>query len=853
MNMRKKLEKKLALVMALVFLLPLFWNQNATVASAAAAPALSKTKLEITGAGETYQLEVLNQVAKSTYSWSSSDTKVAKVSSKGLVTTVGKGTANIKCKITYPSKKTKTLYSKVTVTIPATSIKIINAVEVNGAHMLQTGDSFNFENELLPTGTSDKTFWSIGGGDPQCIKIDNSTEGIVTALKPGKVILVASAVKNATQDDAAKSIINDAIIIEVVGPSSTVRSADITNSTEIKVIFDSAIDKSTVIGVNNKLINIEVTQRKDVKGVLSQDPGDLTASLSADMKTLIITSTNMFNGDYGINVTKNVKTTSGVALEEYYKQLSYMDNTPPTIAGVTLDDTGMIATILFTEAIDFTSLKVSNAVIIPTSGYSTNADPSTISTLNNKLNYVVNADKKSLTINLSKISPLDYGKSFSITISGIKDLSGNTPANYTLTAILRTDTSPKPQARPLYIIRTSYYTLTATFDRAIKTPGWVTINGGSIATGSIDPNDSKKVNYTLTENDAQLTGSRKVSIGFWDSYNVISTDTSASQMKEFPVDFTIDKTSPVLLSYEFDAASGVLSLTYNKNVTLVSSTGIFSTILTTISDEIRSGTNINYTLMPSTDTKVIKLKMSNMTLLGTYAFSLDQGFVIDSFKNMSMSRAISISNASGTTGELPGPYLITQSPSNLSQIYLEFASMLDVVSAQTVSNYKIPGVTILSAQVTKNTKDNGATVVLTVADGSIDITVERPISITGVMGYNGSYAAITSFTSTVELKDNKKPYYIDPAAFDKVSKNVIQLNFNEPIQGTMTVKVTQFGSIPIEYTNTVTVQGNSVYINLSTIPVNNSYLRIDVLTNNITDLSGNAATMTTTLGVMASY
>ncbi|MBH1939276.1 hypothetical protein I5677_00045 [Mobilitalea sibirica] len=852
--MKMSQGKRMAMILVLILMVSFWWNQSEAVVSAAT-PTFVKSTVELKGEGETYQHEIKNKVAGSTYKWSSSNTKVVKVSSKGLITTVGKGTATVKCKIIYPSGKSKTISSKVKVIVPATGIKINNAEEVNGAHILTLGEEYNFNRDIFPSGSSDKTYWSIGGGDAGCIKV-NSSNGVVNAVKAGKVILVATAAETSSQEAAENSIVNDAIIIEVIGPSATVKSAEIVGSTELKVVFDSPIDKSTVIGADNKLLNsIEVTMKKNVKGVLAKDPGTLTASLSSDLKTLTITSSNMFDGEYGINFTNKIKTTDGLAIEEYYKQLNFIDTIPPSITEVDLDDTGMIATIRFNEAVDFSDFKVSNAALVPTGSFNSSVEPSTLSTLNNKLNYIASEDKKSLTINLSKIAVTDYGKTFSITMTGIKDLSGNMPSSYTLTTYLLTDTAPKPQARPIMILRTSYNTITATFDRAIQQPGWARLNNGSTLYGTVDEKDNKKVNYALTDADATLTGIQTVSIGYWNSYNVTPTDTYAQQMHSFSsVNFSVDKTNPVLLTSVFDPETNVLTLTYNKEVTLTANSGIFSSILVTITDEIRSGTNITYTKMESAESNVIKLLMGNMTLSGNYTFTIEQGFVQDNFRNLSLSRSITISNTGGTTNELPGPYAIIQSTTNLSQIYLEFANMLDVTSAQTVANYSIPGVVILTAQVTKNTKDNGATVLLTVADGSIDVTVERPVSISGVKGYNGSFSEIVEYTTTVELKDNKKPIMIDQPVFDKNAMNVIRLNFNEPIQGDMDVKVTQIGTYPIEYTSTVSVSGNSVYITLGSVPGNNTYLRIEILENNITDMSGNqSANIQTQLGVMVSY
>jgi hypothetical protein len=112
--------------------------------------------------------------------------------------------------------------------------------------------------------------------------------------------------------------------------------------------------------------------------------------------------------------------------------------------------------------------------------------------------------------------------------------------------------------------------------------------------------------------------------------------------------------------------------------------------------------------------------------------------------------------------------------------------MIDYASANNVNNYKITGVTISSAYVSKNSKENGATVVLTVPDGAIDYTVDRLVIISGVMGYGGSYSAISSFTTNVTLKENKRPQYSGIS----YTNGTIQLRFSEEIKGSMTVKLT---------------------------------------------------------------
>ncbi len=850
--MKKKFNRKLIMMLAFLIIVPLFWHYSPSIVNAAATPKFAKSKISLVGLGEVYQIVINNKVAKSTYKWSSGNKSVVKVSSKGVVTTVGGGSSTIKCTITYPTKKTKTITCKVYVTIPAEEIRISNATEVKGRHSMTLGSTMNFDVLTNPASTTDKIYWTISDGDPECISIDDAAEGIVTARKAGSVVLRATAAANATE--AKKSIINDAVIIEVVGPKAEVASADIISTTEIKVVFDSPVNASTVIDANNKLSsNIEISQRKNTKGVLAADPGTLTAVLSSDNKTLTINSSGSFDGEYVVHFTNKIQTSTGIAVEDYYKTLSFIDTYAPVYIDTTLDDTGMIASINFSEPMDFSGLSVMNAMSY---GNSTNVSNTTLGIISNKLNYVPSTNKKSLVVNLSQISATDYGKNFSVVLAGLKDMAGNSPANYTVTAFLRTDNTPKPQAAPYQVIRTGYYTLTATFSRSVSYGGYITIKNGSWIAGVVDTTDSKKVNYTLSETDAALTGYNLVKLLSWNSLNVVPGDNTAQTGREFTIDFTVDKTNPYLLSYDYDVDNTTLTLNFNKEVSLATATGVLSSRLTTVTDEIISGTMINYTNIPSaTDKKVIKLKLSNISVLGTYTLTLNSGLVTDGYKNPSLSRDIVVNNTTGTSTELPGPYSIVQSSSNLNQITLEFANRLDVASAQNVANYTIPGVTIISAQVTKNTSNNGATVLLTVQEGSINVTVERPVNIKGIVGYNNSYTAIVAFSKSVLLKDNLKPSLSGnyPIQFDSTSRNTIRLNFNEQVTGTLTVKVSSVTNPAIVYGNTVTVTGSTALINLSGVPMNGENLKIEVVTNAVTDASGNVATISPIMFTAVSY
>lgn len=852
--MKKLMNKCIVMLLIILLIIPIISNMQLSTASAAATPKFTKSKIALVGKGEVYQIDISNKVAKSKYKWTSSDKKVVKVSSKGLITTVGGGSATVKCVITYPTKKTKTLSCKVTVTVPAESISIINANEVKGTVTMSLGSTVNFDCSILPAGTTDKAYWYVTGGDASCISIDNALEGIVTAKAPGKVTLEVAATATATEAAAKKSDKDDAIIIEVVAPSAAVQNAEIINTTEMKVTFDSPVKSDTVIGSSGKLsTNIEVLRRNNTKGVLAADPGNLTGSLSSDGKTLTITSSAAFTGEYRIVCSKNILTTAGVAIEEYSKALTFIDTYPPVYMGTTIDDTGFKASINFSEPMDFSGLSVTRPSV---ADGSTSLSPTTTNIIGNRLNYVSSTDKKSLIIDLVNIASTDYGKTLSVVMAGLKDMAGNEPVNYTVNATVRTDNSKKPQAVPIMITRTGYNTLTAIFSRSINpySPGYIQIRNGGMIMGIVDATDNKKVNYTLTDSDANLSGLNIVRIMSWNSYNVIETDNLAQVGRDMNVDFSIDKSNPVLVTYDYDVATTTLTLTFNKEVTLTNATGIFTTRLTTITNEIIPGSNVTYTSIPyTTDKKVLKLKLTNISTLGSYSINLPGGFVNDGYRNPSLARDIVVSNSTGTSNELPPPYSIIQNSSNLNQVVIEFANRLDEATARNVANYSIPGVNILSADLNKNTTRDGATVILTLVENSIDVTVERPVKISGVMGYNNSYTPIVGFSQLVLLKDTKKPRLASGPLFDTVTRNSIRLNFDEPITGTLTVRVSLANNSLVILSQTVTVSGNSANIILSNYVNSGTSMKIEILTNALSDANGNIAALDPVYFISAYY
>ena len=317
--------------------------------------------------------------------------------------------------------------------------------------VITVGKSYNFDSKISPRKTKDNTYWYID--KTEFATVDK--RGVVTGLKAGTVLL--TAVASETEAGVATSTVRDTIVIEIaLKKESDVKTANVLNvalsdATKLTITFDKAMNPSTLMDVYNKLLNsVIIVPKVDANGVAATPLGVLTASLSKDGKTLTIQSTANFKGLYGIYILPTIKTAEGNSLVQYYKDITLNDTQAPSYVGYTLDNTGLIVTLNFSEAMDFTNMQPFDAQVI-TCGQTTlpTALPATLGILNTKLNYVASLDKKSLTINLTSMTTADQNKMFSVRLYGAKDLAGNNLNNDWLISKFGTKTLlPQPVCIP---------------------------------------------------------------------------------------------------------------------------------------------------------------------------------------------------------------------------------------------------------------------------------------------------------------------------------------------------------------------------------------------------------------------
>lgn len=619
-----KTEKRLLwfLSLFLVFILSACICAGSTYA--AAAPKFNVTKKEITGKNKTYKLTIKNKPKKAKYKWTTSNKKVATVKN-GTVTSKTKGTAAIKCKITYSNKKSKTLSCKVTVTVPATEIHISNIKSgENGTHCIQIGKSYDFNKTFTPSDSSYKAYWTVTTvkeeGDTSvepAASVDD--KGVVTGLRTGKtVILKVTAAKN--KEAAKTSKIDDSIILSIVGKSSSVSSvAGTTNAIQIQ--FEEAIDSKTVIESGNILKNISLSMMQDNEDKWAQAPGKLTAQLSPDKKTLTITPANILGGRYKLTVPPSVLTVSGLPVERYSEELNFENNDSPYITEIDNDSSGYIANIHFSKPVNTNRMKISSV-----SAVGSVLDKLTVNILSAPGNYVLSQDKRTLSINLSAVSAGDKNKTYLVAFTGIVDMDGNPPKEEPLIATLRIDTQTRPQAKVLTVERTALDEITVTFDSSIEKAGYLLI-AGTMYTGTINSTNDKIVSYKLTQSGVNLSGMQSISIIGFSGYHVAGAYGNETRT----VDLSYTKEPPKCIDYKYSSgqSGNNLYLTFDRNVKVQSTGGMLMANITDASGNVYPKTVKYLAVSQNATTVSITLLSDSLTIKGNYELHIPAGMVTD--------------------------------------------------------------------------------------------------------------------------------------------------------------------------------------------------------------------------------
>ncbi len=809
----------------------------------AAAIALNATSKTVV-AGTTYTLSVKNGTDVSKTSWKSSNTKVATVNGKGLVTPIAAGTATITATVYFKDGTQKQLSSKVTVKnrIPATGVTLNVVHDEINAHIIEVGSKYDFNTKLTPSNSTDSTYYTIS--DTTYATVNSA--GIVTGIKPGITVLEARIGANKTEavKSANKVVARTYILIKpkataTVTPTPTptlvaepkATGVSLVSSNEIKITFNAPIKKSSVIDGNGNLLNGAITITPGNKATAL---GNLSAKLSGDLMELNITASGEFAGVYVTTIFNKTETVDGTPVQSANFQNDFADTKGPAYKETTISDSGYKAQIHFSEAIDISKLN-----ILQVYG-ETNTYVRTY--IGNPNNYILSSDKKTLTIDLMTTGQKVVNAMVEMT--GIKDLKGNEAEPYVLSVIVRCDATEKPLANIVKVERLNKTQLTATFDAPIETAGYAKIDG-VVSSGTVDPDNNKKVNYTIL--NTSLTGSQVVTFSGWRNYNA-SYSANASQTRA--VDFTLDTTPPILIGYELTSSmqNGVLVnkliLNYSKTVSLTNISGFLSVLVYSNNGNILPR---NFTYTGTVEDKTVTLTLDSQTLEGgTYNFTIPKDFVLDNLSNASLSTTIQVQKSTGSSSNLPAPSSVVQDATNPSRIIVTFNYKLDLASVANVGNYTLGSYTNPISAVIEQQDNNKAVVVLTFANGAITNTGTHALTIRGLKGYNSSYGEMKVYNTTLTLVENTSAAVV---SCKQVSPYGIEIELSKPVTGTGTFQA-YTGSSYVSPSSSY-VGGKVIYLSFNQAISNVSYL---ILTNNyFVDYQNNAAIISSPLSVQRTY
>lgn len=817
--------------------------------------------------GDMFQLKVSGVTdTQATYSWSSSAPAVATVNARGIVTGVTLGTTTIYCRITKSDRTTTTLACNVTVRtrVEATAVAISNAnYQLPNAHVMSVGDVYDFNAALTPASSTDKVYWEIT--DSSYALVDS--DGVVAALKPGITRLVAYSGKDENTAKANANRIQSEIYIYITAsstgavPSSTptptappyvyggtptpipvpsatpvpasgsaeVESVTMISGNTIQIKFGKPVLASSVLGVNQALTGyISITRSTTGSAVY----GTLKGALSEDKMTLTITASEKFDGTYVVMVSPGILTTDGSVISRYVQNMNLRDTTGPMYLGTDVDTYGYINTIKFSEEIDVSAMSI---VAVATS-----CEIQTEIFLLDASNYELSEDKTALKIDLSGIDSSDDNKELQIGINGITDVVGNRTAPSILTVKVKTNTALRAPGTIVSVERTGIYDVKVTFDSPLFDAGYIIIGSEKIKGEVSADNDCVGV-FHLSEKMLQLTGNQVVGVTGWYSYNAYGSVYSTVNKV---VNFTAPTTAPYLVNMVLqtvdESGTAELVLEYDREVILSDIVGMIDVSHRATNGDI---TPMSVTYIGETSGKKVTLTMYNYTMSnsGTYTILLPNNFVSDNYNKYSTFTTFALSlTASVADGKLAKPTSVQQDTTNASVLLVKFASRVDEPTAVNVSNYVLGNyVNPVHAELIEQGQA-GATVKLTFSEGSIPYDADYPLKISGVKGYNSTYAAMDAYETELYLMENVAPIY---ASSYFSADNEIVLTFFEStsLSGNPEFEAYYNGK-NIAWFSYIG-SGNTVRIFLSESVTRGTVMLVPTQTNSITDSSGNVANM----------
>lgn len=563
-----------------------------------------------------------------------------------------------------------------------------------------------------------------------------------------------------------------------------VQSVEGINASQIKVVFNQAIDPLSLLKTDGKLQdNVVAFSNVDTLRALSV----VKTEISADRKSIIFTMNEPLKGTHRY-VLNNIKSEKGTVLQKVDANFVIAGDTqPPTIVGTTQGKNSSMVKVQFSEPmaafpnerIQFTlsnGTRVANVV----GSIEQNATEATF-------------DLSAATVNGSYLSP---GTAVQITFVAATDLSGNIISPNPSTVTVKKGDKDGVAPTLTSVNQTGPNTFQLLFSEEIQPlyPYDLSIKSGqtSISANKVekDPKNGRLFNVTV-DSKSILQGITTIGT----ASNRVITDLSGETATFSTVyNFIRDDRAPVLMSSEIVYEDNVeyLQLTFDKPVQLgayakASFTGSYMN--NHILYELSRGPQSDIHSVKDQPTKV-RIKIAGM--LGPYdlkgasydgkLFLLNvtnlYGVPINEVQNVKFTRNGDL-NVNGNKLALTQNNPIQTSATDYSIkdnniIYLNFNYPVDPALAQNVQNYIIDNAQVESAVVEASNLNR---IKLTLKKDSNYFSGIRNFTIKGLRAAN-SMESFDEVRTSVNLKENIAPKVVNVNVSNSQS---LELVFSEPV------------------------------------------------------------------------
>ncbi|WP_078431847.1 hypothetical protein [Metabacillus halosaccharovorans] len=527
---------------------------------------------------------------------------------------------------------------------------------------------------------------------------------------------------------------------EKVAP--VVKSVNAVNAKTIEVEFSAAIDAKTLTNAaKNDVITL-------VTGEGAANAGTVSQKLSEDGKTLTLSATNFFKGEYTVKVPfETVKGTNGKFLSPVNEKVTVADKTAPVVteAKATVKDTkDKVTSITLTFDEDVKSIdnvKIAGANYTP----------------------VVSGNTATVAVNL------DATKSYDVTVVNAEDAAGNIKDVQSAPLTVSVD-SNAPSVTS--VEATGENTVKVTLDKALAgntlaiTGKVGTFNANVVSSAVVNPKNNKE--YTVTLNSAYLfkgSNSDTVTLTVAKEALVDTLGNKNSAAITNTVTVSKDTVAPAVANVENTVKDGKVTgftVTFTEEVTSLDSSKV---AVVNAKGEILSLGNVATANISSEDAKKVVFTFVNGLKADKYGFDFAEGLVVD--KSLAKNKSAKYSTeveVVDPTKPVETTFNIVSAGATDNVVTVDFGVKVKATgtgSALNAAAYQVNGTTLPSDTKVSFVKNN---------DGSVDqtkVVIELPkgfvtssdtkaiFRVNGVQSLENQTS--NSFISEIAVTDNAAP------------------------------------------------------------------------------------------------